>query len=186
MTMEGKKQRLPEMKNWRDRCNTILLTRRKQQPKVRDLFFFFSPYFWIATKSMEGKKKKKKVQVVYKTERFKNNHRIASGICTNSALGLRHKYKQWCVCRWYRSSVLAAISNTAQPHCLFFLIKEVNWREKAKVFQALCVVTNHPPPSEALSFYLVIISFGCKQVIIVLLRKIYRYIPIRKATKDDQ
>lgn len=66
-------------------------------------------------------------------------------------------------------------SSTLHSHIVYF--KEVKWRGKAKGFQAL----SNKPTTPVWGFvYLLIISFGCKLIIIFVTSKIYRYIYINK------
>lgn len=78
-----------------------------------------------------------------------NYDTIASEICTNSTLGLRHKYKHKCL------YIVQKLCSGPQ-HCTVTLSpsKRLNEEKKAKGFQALCAVKTDPQPlCEAFSTY---------------------------------
>lgn len=78
-----------------------------------------------------------------------NYDTIASDICTNSTLGLRHKYKHKCL------YIVQKLCSGPQ-HCTVTLSpsKRLNEEKKAKGFQALCAVKTDPQPlCEAFSTY---------------------------------
>lgn len=77
--------------------------------------------------------------------------------------GLRLQYEQRSTQN--SSSLLVAVLNTAQS---YRLLKEVNRREKAKDFQALCCNKEPTTPRMRL-FYLLIISFGCKLITLIFI-----------------
>lgn len=109
---------------------------------------------------------------------MKVNYTNVSDICTESILGLRHKYK----CLY---TVQKLCSGSCPQHCTVTLPPSMRLTEEKRQRSFRHSAVKEPTTPVWGSFYTVIISFG-RKLIIFFICKIYRYIPIRKTTNEGE